>query len=134
MRDDRLARLRACCLVLPGATEQPFFGTIPTFRVGKKIFALYEQDHHGSGRVGVWCKAPAGMQEALTAADPGRFYAPPYVGGRGWIGIRLEDDVDWDEVAARVEESFRMTAPKRLVAELDDRSASGAAALLVPEE
>ena len=110
-------RLRAICLALPEATEQETWGD-PTFRVRDKIFAMPKR---GDGRLSLWCKAPPGVQGILVGADPGRFFVPPYVGHRGWIGIRLDIDVDWDEVADLVGESYRMTAPKRLLARLDQR-------------
>ncbi len=117
MTDESLARLRAICLALPEATEQISWETTPTFRVRDKIFALHRVERDGIS--GCWVKAPAGMQEALVAADPERYYRPRYLGGKGWLGIRLEPDPDWDEVAARVEESWRLIAPKKVAARLD---------------
>jgi hypothetical protein len=114
MTDDPLARLRAICLALPEATEQETWGD-PTFRVRAKIFAMPRQ---GDGRLSVWCKAPPGAQQMLVGADPHRFFVPPYVGHKGWIGIRLDVAVDWEELADFVTDSYRMTAPKRLVASL----------------
>ena len=116
-RTDPLTKLRAICLALPGAAEQGFGGheTSPTFRVRDKIFAMYTDDHHGDGRVAVWCKAPHGAQEVIVGSDPERFFVPPYVGPKGWIGVRLDRPVDWDQLAGLVEESYRMTAPKRLL-------------------
>ena len=75
----------------------------------------------GDGRVSMWCKAPPGAQVVLVGSDPERFFVPPYVGHRGWVGVRLDIEIDWDEVAGIVEESYRMTAPKRLAALLDGR-------------
>ena len=109
---DPFARLQALCLSLPEAIEQETWEA-PTFRVRNKIFAMVRS---GEGRVSVWCKARPGVQEMLISADPGRFFKPPYVGPKGWIGIHLDDEVDWDEVEDLVEESYRMTAPKRLSA------------------
>ncbi|MDE3096654.1 MAG: MmcQ/YjbR family DNA-binding protein [Chloroflexota bacterium] len=114
-----LERVRAICLALPEATEKQAWGE-PTFRVNDKIFAQYEDNHHGSGRVELWCKAPDGLQAALVARDPGRFFVPKYVGHKGWIGIRMEGAVDWDFVAELVRDSYRMTAPKRLLIRLDE--------------
>ena len=117
-----LERLREVCLAFPGAEEKLAWGE-PTFRAGK-MFAQFDNNHHNSGHVSVWVKAPPGAQEILTGANPGRFFIPPYQGPAGWIGIRLDDDdVDWDEVAAIVEDGFRMVAPKRSLAELDARRA-----------
>ena len=114
MGDDPLARLRAICLALPEAAEQETWGD-PTFRVRGKIFAMPKG---GDGRVSLWCKAPPGMQDVLVAADPERYFVPPYVGHHGWIGVRLDPAPDWHDVADLVAESYRLTAPKRLAAQL----------------
>lgn len=107
-----LARLRKICLALPEAVEQETWDH-PTFRVRTKIFAMQtERDGHPS----LWCKAPPGSQMVLVGADPERFFVPPYVGHKGWIGVRLDAKPDWSEVAAIVTRSYRMTAPKRLAA------------------
>jgi len=116
-RHDPLDRLRPICLALPEAVEKETWGD-PTFRVRDKIFAMHKV---GDGRESVWCKAPPGAQGVLVGADPGRFYVPPYVGHNGWVGVRLDIEIDWDELADIVEESYRMTAPKRLAALLDQR-------------
>jgi predicted DNA-binding protein (MmcQ/YjbR family) len=110
-----LDRLRAVCLALPEAAEKLTWGT-PTFRVRDKIFAMHTV---GDGRPSLWCKGSPGAQEVLVACDPARFYVPPYVGHRGWIGLRLDVRIDWDQLADLVEESYRLTAPKRLAARLD---------------
>ncbi|MDZ7729651.1 MAG: MmcQ/YjbR family DNA-binding protein [Dehalococcoidia bacterium] len=113
---DVLDRLRGICLALPEAYEQLFGGhTIPTWRVNGKIFAQLEDGHHGNSRLAVWCKAPPGAQDVLVDADPERFYRPPYVGPKGWIGVFLDVPVDWDELDGFLRESYRMTAPKRLL-------------------
>jgi hypothetical protein len=114
---DPLTRLRAVCFSLPEVTEKEAWGE-PTFRVREKMFAMFTNDHHGDGRIAVWCKAPLGMQEILIDADPRRFFRPPYVGPKGWIGICLDGKVDWDEVHALLADAWRMTAPPRLVATL----------------
>ncbi len=121
-----LERLRAICLALPETTERLSHGE-PTFFVrGKKVFATYA-DHHHDDRLSFWCHAPAGAQQSLVAADPQRFFVPPYVGGRGWIGVYLDvagqvlDDAFWDEIAELVEDGYRMVAPKKLITELDAR-------------
>lgn len=114
--DAPLQRLRAICLALPEAIERETWET-PTFRVREKIFAMFRGD---SGAPSLWCKAPRGVQTILIEAAPGRFFRPPYVGHKGWIGVRLDGPVDggavdWDEVEALVQRSYRMTAPKRLL-------------------
>ena len=111
MADTPTDRLRAICLALPEATEKEAWGD-PTFRVRDKIFAMQKI---GDGRVSVWCKAPPGAQEILIGADPELFFRPPYVGHKGWIGIRIDRGPDWDEVAMLVERSYRMTAPKSVL-------------------
>ena len=89
---------------------------------GKKTFVMFHDDHHGDGRLAIWCAAPPGAQEGLVAAEPDRFFRPAYVGHRGWLGLRLDRDLDWDEVEAVVEDAYRTVAPKTLVARLDDDS------------
>jgi predicted DNA-binding protein (MmcQ/YjbR family) len=117
---DAIERLREICLAFPEATERETWGE-QTFRVREKIFAMAGT---GSGRWRMSCKARRGMQAALIGSDSERFFVPPYVGPKGWIGIELEAGPDgagpdWDEVADLIEESYRMTAPKRLAAQLD---------------
>jgi phosphoribosylglycinamide formyltransferase-1 len=117
--DPRLARLTKICLGLPEATRQ-LEGRHAGFRVRDKTFAWYLDDHHGDGIVGVVCKAPPGRSQALAAGEPDRFYRPAYLGSRGWVGLRLDaGPVDWPEVEGLVVESYRLVAPKRLVAELE---------------
>ncbi len=110
MPDAVTAKLRKICLDLPEAEEREAWGD-PTFRVRDKIFAM---EKRGDGRVAIWCKAPPGSQAVLIGADPDRFFAPPYVGPRGWIGMRLDRRPDWDEVAAIVRRSYVLIAPKKL--------------------
>ena len=105
-------RLRTICLALPEAEERETWES-PTFRVRDKIFAMQQQ---GDGRPSVWCKAPPGSQMVLVGADPERFFVPPYVGHKGWVGMRLDGKPDWDEVAALVKRSYGLIAPKRLAA------------------
>src|SRR5437773_62916 len=102
--EEPLARLREICLALPKVTERLSHGMPTWFVRDKKTFANFADDHHGDGRVALWCHAPPGAQAALVAADAERFFVPPYVGTRGWIGVVLDGDVDWDEVAAIVED------------------------------
>jgi predicted DNA-binding protein (MmcQ/YjbR family) len=109
-------RLRAICLGLPQATEKEAWGD-PTFRVREKIFAM---EKRGDGRISVWCKAADGAQEVLVGADPERFFVPPYVGHKGWIGMRLDNRPDWHEVALVVRRSYRLIAPKKLAALIED--------------
>lgn len=105
------SRLRAICLALPEATEQETWG-VPTWRIRGRIFCMWTPMEDGAAAL--WCKAPRGVQEMLVEAAPGRFFRPPYVGHKGWIGLRLAGRVDWQEVEGVVRRSWRMTAPKRL--------------------
>lgn len=78
----------------------------------------YAGQHHGD-RLAFWCAAPEGMQQTLVAAEPERYFRPPYVGVRGWLGVYLDVPIDWDEAAAIVEDAYRCVAPKKLLAALD---------------
>jgi hypothetical protein len=118
---DPLTRLRAICLSMPEATERLSHGEPTWFVRDKKVFVSYA-DHHHDDRLGFWCAAPEGVQELLVEGEPESFFRPPYVGGRGWLGVYLDVDVDWDRVAEIVEDAYRESAPKRLVAQLDSRS------------
>ena len=103
-------RLRRLCLALPETTEV-VMKRGPSYRVGDKIFALERASGEG---VALWCKAPHGGQQIAVGSDPARFFIPPYFGVKGWIGLRLTDDVDWAEVAAFVRRAYRLIAPRRL--------------------
>jgi hypothetical protein len=121
-RDELLARLRAICLGFPEVTERLSHGSPTWFVRDKKVFVTgLVEGHHGNEFPHLWCAAPPGAQEELVEAEPDRFFRPPYVGGRGWLGVRLDRGVDWDEIAGICEEAYRVIAPKRLVAELDAR-------------
>ena len=113
----KLERTRGVCLALPGVKERVSHGE-PAWFVGGKLVAT-TADHHHDDRLGLWCAAPEGAQEMLIKAAPERFFRPPYVGHRGWIGIYLDIEVDWDEVAGVVYRAYRHVAPKRLLAKLD---------------
>lgn len=116
-----LTRLRRLCLGLPEAHEVEAWGE-PTFRVRNKLFAMYADaaDHHGGGRYAVWCKAAPGNQALMVKAAPDRFFVPPYVGPSGWVGVYLDAGTDWDELAGLLRDSWRLTAPKKLLAMLED--------------
>jgi hypothetical protein len=114
-----VTKVRAICTALPEVTERLSHGEPTWFVRAKKTFVMMDSDHHDSGHVGIWCAAPAGVQQQLVDEEPTRFFVPPYVGGRGWLGVRLDVKPDWDEVAAIVEDAYRCIAPAKLVAELD---------------
>ena len=113
-----MSNLRRICLALPGTTERLSHGEPTWFIRDKKTFVNYA-DHHHDDRLAFWCAAPAGLQQSLTSSDPERFFVPPYVGHRGWLGVYLDVPVDWDEIQDIVEGAYRMVAPQRLIAELD---------------
>jgi hypothetical protein len=115
---EALKRVRAICLALPETNERPSHGSPAFFVRDRQTLAMFHDNHHGDGRLAIWCPAPAGVQAELVRQEPDRFFVPPYVGHRGWLGVRLDVDVDWDEVADIVEDAYRLVAPKRLVAQL----------------
>ena len=109
--------MRKICLALPGAEERSFGGhTAPAFRIQDKLFLMTSED--GSSMT---MKAAQGIQDVLVGDDPDRFFVPPYVGSKGWIGVRLDVEQDWEELGELIEMSYRLIAPKRLVALLDQR-------------
>jgi hypothetical protein len=115
-----LARLRKLCLALPEAHEVEAWGE-PTFRVRNKLFAMHANasNHHGGGRPAVWIKAEPGNQDLMVRTAPERFFVPPYVGPSGWVGVWLDRGVDWAELADLLRDAYRLTAPKRLLAKLE---------------
>lgn len=115
-----LDRVRTLCLALPEVTERLSHGSPTWFVRGNKTFVMYHDDHHGDGRLALWVAAPPGVQGQLVDEEPSRFFVPPYVGGRGWLGVRLDVDPDWDEIAGIVEDAYRVIAPPKLVAQLDE--------------
>jgi hypothetical protein len=117
-KTDPLKKVREICLSFPETTEKEAWRA-PTFRVKNKMFAMYVNNHHGDGRIALWLDAPAGNQEILVSADPVRFFVPPYQGPYGWIGVRVDLDVDWTEVEELVEEAYRTSAPKSVLARLE---------------
>lgn len=121
MSPSPLARLRRICLALPEAHEVEAWGE-PTFRVRNKVFAMYASpdSHHGAGRPAVWAKAGPGNQALMVAAEPTRYFKPPYVGVGGWVGIWLDRDADWKEIAELMRDSYRLIAPRKLLAKLAD--------------
>lgn len=121
---DPLGKLRQIVLEWPETSERLSHGS-PTFWGGRKTFASFHDDHHGDGRLAVWCKATHELQEELVRADSEIFFVPPYVGPSGWIGIRLDRDLDWDVLADLLERAYRLVAPARAVALLDGDRGGG---------
>jgi hypothetical protein len=114
-----LGKVRAICLALPEVEERLSHGSPAWFVRGKKTIAMFVDDHHGDGILGFWCAAPPGAQEAMVSEEPDRFFRPPYVGHRGWLGVRLDRKPDWGEVAAILDDAYRCVAPRALIAILD---------------
>ena len=117
-----LDRVRAIALALPDVTERLSHGAT-CFFVRDHRPLCYFHDHHNDDRVSLWCPAPPGVQEALVAGEPKRFFKPPTSASgtfSDWLGVFLDHvAVDWDEIAEIVEDAFRLVAPARAVAELD---------------
>jgi hypothetical protein len=111
-------RIRAICMALPGVTERTSHGS-PGFFAGKQFLMLWADGHHDHDFPHLWCAAPPGAQDELVRTEPDRFFRPPYVGGRGWLGLRLDGEIDGRELAAICEEAFRAVAPQKLLAALD---------------
>jgi hypothetical protein len=112
-------QLRKIISAWPETDERISHGS-PTFWGGKKTFASFHENHHGDGRIAAWIKSDADTQEGLVEANPDLFFVPPYVGPSGWLGVRLDENVDWDVVAGLLEDGYRAVAPKRALAQLDE--------------
>jgi len=108
-----IERLRAICLALPETSEKLAWGE-PTWRVRGRLFAQLDDHHHGADRLAVWLPAPLGEQEAMVFMDPARFFRPPYVGHRGWVGVRIDGRPNWAIVKRLVVQAYREVAPTRL--------------------
>jgi hypothetical protein len=113
-----LAMVRRSCLALPEASERLSHGGPAFFVREKKTFVMFLDDHHSDGRLAIWCAAPEGVQAEMVETEPARFFRPPYVGHRGWLGVHLLE-VDQAELDAIVRDAYRTVAPKALVAQLD---------------
>ena len=116
--------LKAICMALPEAAEDYAGVGNPAFKVREKIFAMQHpaQRPGHENRPSLWVKAPRGFQEMIVGNDPEHFFVPPYVGQHGWVGIFLDIEPDWDLVESLIEDSYRMTAPKKLQAQIPSRS------------
>jgi hypothetical protein len=110
-----LDRVRELCLSLPEVIERPSHGAPTWFVRGKQSFVTFHDDHHGDGRLALWCAASDGAQAGLVAGAPEHYFVPAYVGHRGWVGVRLDRNLEWDAIAGAVEEAYIAVAPKALV-------------------
>lgn len=107
-----IERVREIARSLPGTSEKLSHGE-PSFFVRGRMFFTIDNDHHGSGHVAVWCNAPPGVQESLVEAEPKHFFRPPYVGTKGWLGIRLDSGLAWPVIADLLKQAYATTsAPK----------------------
>ena len=114
-----LDRVRELCLALPESSERLSHGE-PAWFARDKLFATWENHHHGDPVIGLWVKGALGLQEILVGSDPDRYYRPKYVGHKGWIGVRMDvANIDWPQVTDLIRDSYRMSAPKKLLALLD---------------
>ena len=111
-----LARVRAVCLAFPETVERPSHGAPAFFVAGKRSFATFIDNHHHDGRLALWCAAPDGMQATLVGENAQGYFVPPYVGGRGWVGVRLDRGLGWDEIVGVLEDAYGAAAPARLAA------------------
>jgi hypothetical protein len=118
--DRALKGIREICSSFPEVSERPSHGAPSFFIREKKTLCMFVDDHHGDGILGIWCPAFPGVQEELIEQEPDRFFRPPYVGPSGWVGVRLDRDVDWEEIREILADSYRKVAPKFLVKQLDD--------------
>ena len=112
--EEHLRRVRRICAALPGTTEKLSHGE-PTFFVAKKVYAMFANNHHDDGHIAIWIPAPPGLQATLIKTEPKKFFMPPYVGVRGWVGIELEE-VDDDELGLHISEAWRLIAPRKMMA------------------
>jgi hypothetical protein len=110
--------VRAICMALPEVTEKLSHGA-PAFFVSKQFVMLWPEGHHGNHFPHLWCAAMDGAQGDHISRSPERYFKPPYVGGRGWLGVRLDGAVDWAEIEDIIEDAYRVVAPKRFIAKLD---------------
>lgn len=117
--DRALAGVRKICLSFPEVSERLSHGSPTWFVREKRTVATFVDDHHGDDILGIWCPAMPGVQEEMVALEPDRFFRPPYVGPSGWLGVRLDRDVDWNEIRGILTDSYRKVAPKTLVKLLD---------------
>jgi hypothetical protein len=111
-RSSPLERVRRICLSLPDANERASHGA-PTFFIrDKRSFVTYVDDHHGDGRLALWCASSSDVQQMLATSRPEQFFVPPYVGHLGWIGVRLDRDLSWDEIEGAIKDAYQVVADK----------------------
>jgi len=116
-----LEKIRELCLSFPGTSERESHGAPSFFIDGKKAFVQYRDNHHGDGKLGLWCAASPGMQAMLTESDAELYYVPAYVGHLGWVGMRLDRHAAWEEIAGIIGEAYIARAPKKYIRLLEER-------------
>ncbi|MGH8494778.1 MAG: MmcQ/YjbR family DNA-binding protein [Gammaproteobacteria bacterium] len=115
----RRARVAKLVGALPEASAVAVAGNHLSLEVRGRRFGWYLEDHHGDGRLALNCKVPAGENEALAARAPSRYHFPKYLGHHGWVGLWLDlPHIDWPEVERLLETTYRLAAPKSLLAKL----------------
>jgi hypothetical protein len=117
---DPIEQLRTLCLALPEVTERLSHSEPTWFIGGKKTLAMLDDHHHGADHLAVWIPAALGVQAEMIEADPEQFFRPPYVGPRGWVGVRIDRNPDWDEIDAMLHDAYRLVAPAKLRKLLDN--------------
>lgn len=120
-RDAALERIRKIALALPGSVEQPNHGHA-SFAVRGKTFVMFLDNHHNDGRLAIWCKAAPGAQDLFVRGDPERFFIPPYVGPRGWVGVRLEGKAPWPVIEDLITRGWQLNAPKKAPAKSESHA------------
>jgi hypothetical protein len=132
MSEKQLARVRQFCLALPETEERLSHGE-PTFFLKKKVFVMFANNHHDDGHLAVWLPAPSGFQSALIEAQPEVYFKPPYVGGRGWIGIEL-DRISDEDLRFHIQTAWELVAPRRLLAKVGGTTESSRASQKLPKK
>jgi len=112
IKDKQLAAVRKFVEQLEDVTEKLSHGH-PTYFVKKKCFAYFLDNHHNDGRLALWCAAPPGAQAMLVESNPDVYFVPPYVGYQGWVGVRLDKDAAWPEIAAVLENAYETKQAKK---------------------
>ena len=114
-RRSLIARIRKVCLSFPETSERPSHGSPAFFIRGKRAFVMYMNNHHGDGRLALWCAAQPEMQRMLVSSSSKHYHVPPYVGHLGWIGVRLDRRLSWGKITTAIEDAYLTVAPKKLI-------------------
>jgi hypothetical protein len=115
-----LERVRKLCLSWPETSERPTHGAPAFFVRDRRCFAKFVDNVHGDGRLALWCAAPPGAQAMLVESNAEVYFVPPYVGPSGWVGVWLDRQPDWAQIDDLLQDSYRLIAPKKLLALLKE--------------